>query len=183
VCEKFSSSGTTLSAGFGLSEGIIMSIDYEFAGWFPFADPADAAMRILAEVLGAPATTSTLEHQGLRVVADVPEPDEQEEIRKYLGFDGNLTLLFTPYGADDLFAEGQRAMLRSMAALGRRGVRGLLFGDYGSDESLILALDNGRLTLNESWTGWHGPPDLKAAVPQPYETSSLTFAGRNDRPG
>jgi hypothetical protein len=132
--------------------------------------------------LRAPVTTPTIEHGGLRVYADVPEPDEQEEIRRHLGFDGNLTLLFTPYGADDLFAEGQRAMLRSMAALGRRGVRGVLFGDYGSDESLILALNNGRLTLNEAWLGWQGPPDLKSAVPQPYETSSLTFARRNEPP-
>jgi len=152
-----------------------MSIDYELAGWFPFEAPSDEAMRIVAEILGSPSTTSTIEHGGLRVQADVPELDEQQEIRRHLGFDGNLTLLFTPYGAEDLFAEGQRAMLRAVAALGRRGVRGMLFGDYGSDESLILQLANGRLTLNESWIGWDGQPDLKAAVPQPYETSSLTF--------
>ena len=157
-----------------------MSIDFEFAGWFPFEDPADEAMRIVTESLKAPATSSTIERDGLRVYADVPEADEQVEIRRHLGFDGNLTLLFTPYGPDDVFAEGQRAMLRSVAALGRRGVRGLLFGDYGSDESLILSVGDGRLTLNESWSGWQGQPDLKAAVPRPYETSTLTFARRSD---
>jgi hypothetical protein len=70
--------------------------------------------------------------------------------------------------------------LRSVAALGRRGVRGLLFGDYGSDESLILELDDGRLTLNESWAGWRGEPDLRSAVPQPYRVSALTFARRGE---
>ena len=154
-----------------------MSIDYEFAGWFPFEHPADEAMRTVAQVLEVTPASPTLEHGGLRVHADIPDPDEQAEIRRHLGFDGNLTLLFTPYGAGELVAEGQRAMLRSVAALGRRGVRGLLFGDYGSDESVILQISEGRLVLNESWIGWRGHPDLRSAVPEPYGTARLTFGG------
>ena len=152
-----------------------MSIDYEFAGSFPFQDTTDEAIRVVAEVMGVTATSPVIEHGGLRVYAEVPEDDERREIRRHLGFDANLTLLFTPYGSDDSRTEGQRAMLRSVAALARRGVRGLLFGDYGSDESLILRSGGGGLTLNESWVGWHGPPDLRSAVPEPYETQPLSF--------
>jgi hypothetical protein len=152
-----------------------MSIDYEFAGWFPFQDPADEAARVVAEAMGAPAVSSTIQHGGLRVYVDVPDDDELRQIRKHLGIDANLTLLFTPYGPDDLLTEGQRAMLRSVAALARHGVRGMLFGDYGSDESLILRSDGGGLTLNETWIGWRGPPDLTSAITEPYETATLTF--------
>ena len=157
------------------SEGIVMSIDYEFAGWFPFQDPADEAMRVVADVMGVPAASTTIQHGGLRVYADVPEDDERREIRRHLGFDANLTLLFTPYGPDDALTEGQRTMLRSVAALARRGVRGLLFGDYGSDESLILRSGDEGLVLNESWIGWQGPPDLRSAIPEPYSTELLSF--------
>lgn len=155
-----------------LKRGIVTSIDYEFAGWFPSDDPVTDAMAVVADVIGAPNVSDTVEHGGLRVFADVPEDDERRELRELLGFEANLTLLFTPYGPDELFTHGQRAMLRSVAALSSRGVRGMLFGDLGSDESLILRADGTGLTLNESWIGWQGPPDLKPDIPSGYRVET-----------
>jgi hypothetical protein len=155
-----------------------MSIDYELAGVFPFADAAGEAMRTVAEVLGAPIGTGRIQHGGLVVHPITPDDDERDELRGHLGFDPDLSLVFVPYGDDDQVAQAQRAMLRAVAALGRRRVRGLLFGDYGDDESLILRIDDDGLTLNDTWPGWRGGTDLRAAVPQPYDVRALTFARR-----
>jgi hypothetical protein len=152
-----------------------MSIDYVLAGWFPFERPADDALAIVAELAGPP-VDQRIQQAGLMVYPVPPEADELPMMRRYLGFEPNLSLIFAPYGDDDQLAEAQRTMLRSAALLARRGVRGLLFDDYGPAESLILKLENGRLTLNESWLGWQGPPHLMSAVPEPYETQHLTFA-------
>jgi hypothetical protein len=143
-----------------------MSIDYEFAGWFPFDDPADVAMRAVADAVGAPGG-SRIQHDGLRVYPVVPEADEVEIVRGHLGHDANLSLMFVP--AD---AAAARLILGAAAALAPLNVRGLLFSDYGDDESLILSVADGKVTLNESWTG---PLDLRSAPP-PYATARLAFA-------
>jgi hypothetical protein len=153
-----------------------MSIDYELAGWFPFTDPAAEAIRLVADVLGAPSGDSRIEWKGLVVYAVPPEDDELDQLRHYLGFDANLSLMFVPYGGEEQFMRAHGAMLRCAAALAIRGVRGLLFVDYGADASVILRMEDGRLTLNEAWEGWRQDPGLLAAVPEPYERERLTFA-------
>jgi hypothetical protein len=132
-------------------------------------------MRSVADEIGAP-TGPRIQHGGLRVYPVEPEADEIPMMRRYLGFEPQLSLVFAPYGPDDEFTGGQRNMLRAVAALARRGTRGLLFGEYGADASLILRTENGQVTLNSTWSDWEGPPDLKSAVPEPYDQQPLTFA-------
>ena len=152
-----------------------MSLDYEFAGWFPFDNPAEEAMQTVADEIGAP-PGPRIQHGGLRVYPLEPDPNELPMMRRYLGFEPHLSLVFAPYGPDETFTNGQRSMLRAAAALARRGVRGLLFGEYGADASLILQSEDGRVTLNSTWSDWKGPPDLKSAIPEPYDWQPLTFA-------
>jgi hypothetical protein len=157
-----------------------MSIDYELAGWFPFDDPGAEAVRVAAGVLGAPAGTTRIEQDGLVVHAVPPDDDDElDTMRRYLGFDANLTLVFALYGRDDQLNRAQVDMLRCAAELGRRGVRALLFADYGADDSVILRIEGGEVTLNEAWTDWRDDdPDVAAAIRQPYTKERLGFAHR-----
>ncbi len=52
------------------------------------------------------------------------------------------------------------------------GSRGVFVEDY-SPHAIILAFQDGRITLNQDWEGWRLWPEVLEVIPQPRRIESL----------
>ena len=157
-----------------------MPHDYLAPVWLPSGgDPA-----AIERVLGRPLTAGPEGWDGAGADDDVlvwtvPAVDDAGAARAALGFDVNVTLVFTDVSPGA--AARERALRTAVGAAASfaavRGARMALF-DEVTDDALALRLRDGRLTLNHLWDGWTRWPALLDAVPAPHRFEELRFVVR-----
>jgi len=155
--------------------------DYLAPAWLPSGGEDPAAIE---RVLARPLTTGPEGWDGTGADDDVlvwtvPPVDDGGAARRALGYDVNVTLVFTdvsPAGAArERVLRAAVGAVASFAAV--RGARMALF-DEVTDDALALRLRDGRLTLNHLWDGWTRWPALLDAVPAPHRFEELRFGVR-----
>jgi hypothetical protein len=159
-----------------------MSTDYELQGWFPFPTPGQAAVEHVAAVLDAPISLDlkgnpTFRVDSLLVHGVTPKTDdERRSARAALGFDVNLTVVFADYsrGEDARMLQAVGNMVRSVLSLATLpGLRAVLIEEERRDDLVLLAIDEGRVTLNREFEGWRVWPEVLAVIPEPHHFESL----------
>jgi hypothetical protein len=172
-----------------------MSEEYKLLAHFPFADPETEAVTRIAAVLGVEVSTGPegapeATTDGFLVYGFLPDEVDRKAVDDLFGLDTNLTLVFT-----DLVDNGEPvdqesvdsgavvapalapSMLKVAASLATvDGAHGVIVSDYTAD-AILLAFEDGQVTLNQNWGGWQARPELLEAIPEPRTMESLM--GRN----
>jgi hypothetical protein len=114
----------------------------------------------------------------LSVHAVVADADARAASVRSVGFEVDVTLALTDLGhsSSDRMMRTFRDVLRVVLAFaGVAGMRALLLEEV-TDDSLILRIDDGDLTLNDLWPGWLVWPEVLCAIPEPHRYASLTLS-------
>jgi hypothetical protein len=94
---------------------------------------------------------------------------------RMFGFDVDVVLAFTDIGRSSQRRRAQvytDVVRATLAATDVVGAHGVLFEDF-DDDSLILRVDGGRLTLNDRWPGWRAWPEVLDVIPAPHRFAPL----------
>ena len=150
-----------------------MSHEYLFPIALPPHDAAEHVLRRAADALGEAITDADVApvvHRGdLAVYAFEADAGGRATSTRALGFGADAMLALVDVGQSSsdrmrtVFADVLRAVL---AFAGVAGTHAALLEEL-NDDSLILRIDDGRLTLNELWPGWLVWPDVVSVVPEP----------------
>jgi hypothetical protein len=103
------------------------------------------------------------------------DDDDRELVQELFGLKINVTLVFVESSGGDngiLVQAMQDIMKASVLLAVVDGVRGVPIDDYNS-ESIILGIQDGRLTLNRDWDGWSLWPEVLSVIPQPHRLESM----------
>jgi hypothetical protein len=141
-------------------------------------DPTSPALGRVAEALGVPLVTDAgdLRVRGSDVHVRAAEVGRANALpTRMFGFDVDVVLAFTDIGRSSprrrarVYTDVVRATLAATDVVGAHGV---LFEDF-DDDSLILRVDGGRLTLNDRWPGWRAWPEVLDVIPAPHRFAPL----------
>ena len=149
-----------------------MSHEYLLPIALPSPDDAAVALRRVADALGEtvsdPDVAPAVYRGDLTVHAVAADAEGRSASSRSLGFAVDVTLVLTDLGQSS--SERMRAVfadvLRAVLAFTVEGTHAALIEEL-TDDSLILRIDDGDLTLNESWPGWLVWPEVQSVVPAP----------------
>jgi hypothetical protein len=150
-----------------------VSHEYLFPIALPSRGDAGHALQRVADALGEttsdPDVAPVVYRGDLAVYAVEADDGARAASTRSLGFAVDVTLAMVDVGQSSsdrmraVFADVLRAVL---AFAGAEGTQAALIEEL-NDDSLILRIDDGRLTLNERWPGWLVWPEVVSVVPEP----------------
>jgi hypothetical protein len=150
-----------------------VSHEYLFPIALPPHDAAEHVLRRAADALGEAITdpdVAPVVYRGdLAGYAFDADAGGRTRSTRALGFGADAMLALVDVGQSSsdrmraVFADVLRAVL---AFTGVAGTQAVLLEEL-NDDSLILRIDDGRLTLNERWPGWLVWPEVVSVIPEP----------------
>jgi hypothetical protein len=158
-----------------------MAHEFFFHGSFPWPDPGNRAVDQAAELLGTPVEVDpdgshrVIKDGLLTYWVEAEDAAEASDIRRRLGFETNLILIFVDYsrGHSETFIRNMQNMVQVIASfLAFDELRGVLL-EEDDDNAAVLAVERGSLVLNEGWGDWAAWPEALATVPRPYRMDSI----------
>lgn len=148
-----------------------MSHEYLFPIALPARDDAGHALQRAADALGErisdPDVAPVVYRGDLTVYAVEADDGGRAASRRSLGFGVDVTLVLVDVGqsSDARMRAAFADVLRTVLAFtGVPGTHAAMIEEL-NDDSLILRIDDGALTLNERWPGWLVWPEVVSLVP------------------